>query len=354
MIRVPYFERRKRLLTAFLDGFLAGKAAEVAGIRPWGLDVVGRLAAFATAGKMLRGGLVSLGWEAAGRRPGSDVLRAGAAMELVQSALLIHDDIMDDDGWRRGGLSFHRQYARLAERRRLAGPARFGEGMGICAGEIALFLAFEALAGLSVPPRRASAALDLVTREFTLVGLGQMQDLDAGASRRPPSEARILGLYRLKTARYSFSLPLVLGCGLAGGPASLRRRLDGCGEALGMIFQLVDDDLGLFGTEAELGKPVGSDLRQGKQTLLNVLTARRAGPADRRRWMAAFGNPAAGAAEVAFARGLAEATGARTEVRSRIERYRRLAAGRIRALPVAPRIRRVLEGLLDSGLTRRK
>ncbi len=121
-----------------------------------------------------------------------------------------------------------------------------------------------------------------------------------------------------------------------------------------MIFQLVDDELGLFGTEAELGKPVGSDLRQGKKTLLNLLIDRRAGPADRRRWAAVFGNPEAGKAGIAFARGLAEATGARAEVRSRIATYRNRAAGRIRALPVAPRVRAVLEGLLEDSLSRRK
>lgn len=349
-----YFERAKSRLTAFLDRFLVRKAAEVAAVRPWGLDVAARLAVFTTRGKMLRGGLVRLGWEATGRRPTTDVLRAGAALELVQSALLIHDDIMDDDARRRGGPSFHRQYARLAELRRLPDPARFGEGMGICAGEIALFLAFEALAGVAAPRDRASAALALVAREFTLVGLGQMQDLYGGASRRPVSERFVLDLYRLKTARYSFSLPLVLGALLAGGSSSLRRRLDSCGEALGLIFQLVDDELGLFGTEAELGKPVGSDVRQGKKTLLNVLTLRRARPADRRRLAAVLGNPAAGDREIAFVRRLAESTGARAEVRKRIERYRAEAAGRIRALPVAPRIGIVLEGLLEQSLIRRK
>lgn len=349
-----YFERTRPRLTAFLDRFLVRKALEVADVRPWGLDVMGRLAVFATRGKMLRGGLVCLGWETTGRRASTDALRAGAAMELVQSALLIHDDIMDDDARRRGGPSFHRQYARLGERQRLPDPARFGEGMGICAGEIALFLAFEALAGLSVPPKRASAALALFAREFTLVGLGQMQDLHGGASRRSTPESRVLDLYRLKTARYSFSLPLVLGCLLAGGPASLRRRLDACGEAIGMIFQLVDDELGLFGTEAELGKPVGSDIRQGKKTLLNVLVIRRAAPADRRRLAAVFGNPAAGETEVAFVRDLAEATGARAEIRSRIDRYRNRAADRIRALPVAAGFKDVLEGLLAYSLNRRK
>ena len=181
-----------------------------------------------------------------------------------------------------------------------------------------------------------------------------MQDLHGGASPRPASESRVLDLYRLKTARYSFSLPLVLGCLLAGGPAALRLGLASCGETIGMIFQLVDDELGLFGTEAELGKPIGSDIRQGKKTLLNVLTLKRAAPADRRRFASVFGNPAAGKAEIAFARGLAEATGARAEVRRRIERYRRLAAGRVRALPVAERIKDVLEGLLEYSLSRRK
>jgi len=349
-----YFDRTKACLTDFLEVFLARKGRELAFLKPWGPDIAARLAAFTLKGKMMRGGLVGLGYELAGKRLSSDAVRAGAAMELAQSALLIHDDIMDRDARRRGEASLHEQYVRLGEAEGMADPVRFGEGMGICAGEIALFLAFEALAGLAAPPGRAAAALDLFTREFTLVGLGQMQDLSTGHSSRRATEKEVLALYRLKTARYSFSLPLALGCLLAGGGRTLRSGLEKCGEALGLIFQLKDDELGLFGEAAELGKPVGSDIRQGKKTLIYLLLSERADEAEKKTVAAVIGNPAATDADIAFVQELAERHGIRGEVGRRIEGLRARAARTIRGLPARRELREVLEGLLEYSLSRRK
>ena len=71
---------------------------------------------------------------------------------------------------------------------------------------------------------------------------------------------------RYKTGRYSFSLPLLAGAMLADAPAELRGKLETFGESIGLLFQIRDDELGLFGDERELGKPVGSDVREGKKT----------------------------------------------------------------------------------------
>ena len=349
-----YFDRTRACLTDFLEVFLARKGRELAVLKPWGPDIAKRLAAFTLKGKMIRGGLVALGYELAGKRLAPDAVRAGAAMELAQSALLIHDDIMDRDARRRGEPSLHQQYIRLGEAEGVADPVRFGEGMGICAGEIALFLAFEALAGLAAPKNRAAAALGLFAREFTLVGLGQMQDLSTGHSYRPATEKEVLALYRLKTARYSFSLPLVLGCLLAGGDRKLRSGLERCGEDLGLIFQLRDDELGLFGEAGELGKPIGSDVRQGKKTLIYLLLLDRASEAEKRTLATVIGNPVATDADIAFVQELALKHGVREEVGRRVEGLSRRAARRIRGLSVRRELRDVLEGLLEYTLTRRK
>jgi geranylgeranyl diphosphate synthase type I len=349
-----YFRRRKARISSFLAVFLEDKAGEVAAVRPWGREVVTRLNSFTQRGKMIRGGLVCLGYEMTGRRLAGDPVRGGAALELVQSALLIHDDIMDRDAVRRGEPSFHRVYAGIGRKERLSEPGRFGESMGICAGEIALFLAMEVLAGLARPGRRTGAALELVGREFVLVGLGQMQDIHAGAGSGFPRERDVLGLYKLKTARYSFSVPLALGCILAGGSRVLRRKLEGVGERFGLIFQLKDDDLGLFGEEPELGKPVGSDVRQGKKTLISVLLKERARGRDAAAFRRIYGNPAATRADVRFVRDLALRLGVRADVEGRLERSRRRAEGLVHDLPVDGRYKDILLDLLAFSLVRRK
>ena len=284
-----YFDRSRQRLGADLGAFLAAKRDAVARLRPWGRDVLGRLETFTRNGKMIRGGLVALGCDMAGGRAGAAAVRAGTAFELIQSGLLIHDDIMDRDAKRRGGPSIHEQYARLAPGAAGAGDAHFGTSMAICAGEIAIFLAFEAVAGLAGPSKRAAAVQKLFASEFGLVGLGQMLDIEAGTTRETLPERAILEIYRYKTARYSFYLPLAAGWVLGGGTGRARPALERLGEDLGLVFQIKDDELGLFGSPGTTGKPVGSDIREGKRTLYAAGLISRAGGADSERLAPVFG-----------------------------------------------------------------
>jgi geranylgeranyl diphosphate synthase type I len=349
-----YFAAARKRLSRDLAGFLAAKRRDVGRLRPWGPDVLRRLGAFARKGKMIRGGLVALGCEMAGGSPGAPaVVRAGTAFELIQSGLLIHDDIMDRDPRRRGGPSFHEQYARLAPGLPGAEADHFGTSLAICAGEIAIFLAFEALAGLPGTAGRAAEVQRHFAAEFGLVGLGQMFDIEAGTARDPIPERRVLEIYRVKTARYSFYLPLAAGWRLGGGPRRTLAALERLGLDLGLVFQIKDDEIGLFGHPGTTGKPVGSDIRQGKKTLYATgLLERTAGP-DRGRLMAVFGCPAATDDDILFVRDLAERLGVREEVRRVMARFAARAGSAIRALPVPEKCRGILRGLLEYSLNRR-
>jgi geranylgeranyl diphosphate synthase type I len=349
-----YFAGTRKKLLRFLDGFLEAKSPEMARLDPWGEDVVRRLSEFTRKGKLIRGGLVCLGCEMAARRVSADAVRAGVSLELIQSVLLIHDDIMDRDLQRRGSPSLHRQYALLAEEEGLPDPGHFGVSMGICAGEIAIFLAFEALAGLKARPSRKAGVQRLFAGTFGLVGLGQMRDIHAGASDRPLPEREILDIYRFKTARYSFSLPLAAGWTLGGGKPVGRGRLERLGETMGLIFQIKDDELGLFGEERTLGKPVGSDIRQGKKTLIRLRLLERATAGERQALAAVFGRPDASEEDVRVVRELALRHGVDADIRRTMARYGAKARAAIRGLGVDVKHREVLETLLEFSLTRRK
>ena len=347
-----YFEITKKRLLDDLDEFLAAKREDMAGLKPEGTDVLRRLAEFTRKGKMIRGGLVSLGSEMAGGRISRTSVRAGTAIELIQSGLLIHDDIMDRDARRRGAPSIHEQYALIADGPGRAEAAHFGTSMAICAGEISIFLAFEALAGLPGPAKNAAAVQKLFAAEFGLVGLGQMRDIRAGTSSRPLEERDVLDIYRYKTARYSFSLPLAAGWMLAGGRAPVLPKLQRLGEDLGLVFQIKDDELGLFGSEKTLGKPVGSDIRQGKKTLFHLRLLDRASGPDMARLSAVFGHQDASKQDIGFVRDLAVRLGVREDVRRVMDRFAKRAAAAIRGLPIAGAHRTILQALLDYSLTR--
>jgi geranylgeranyl diphosphate synthase type I len=347
MTAPAFFEAAGARLRRDLASFLADKRAGMSRLRPWGGDVLRRLETFTGKGKMIRGGLVALGCGmAGGRAAGPAAVRAGTAIELIQSGLLIHDDIMDRDPRRRGGPSVHEQYARLAPDPDGPEAAHFGTSLAICAGEIAIFLAFEAVAGLPGPSARAVAVTRLFAAEFGLVGLGQMLDVEAGTTRGPVPERHILEIYRAKTARYSYYLPLAAGWILGGGRRSVLPALERLGEDLGLAFQIRDDELGLFGRPSATGKPVGSDIREGKRTLYAAgLLGRASGP-EAVRLGRVFGRRDATADDLRFVRNLAERLGVRRDVRRVLDRFDRRAGRGIDALPVRGVHKNALRGLL--------
>lgn len=341
-----------------LGRLLAERAGAFARAGRHGADAARRLAAFARRGKMVRGGLLVLGWRmfggGAGAAPRRVALRAAAALELLHSALLVHDDIMDGDRLRRGEPTVHARYEEEARSAGAADPARAGMALGVSAGDLAIFAAFEEIAALDVDPALGVALARRCGRELALVGAGQLEDVALGADRRRwPSRAAVLAVYAYKTARYTFSLPLAFGALLAGAPPAAVARLERFGEILGTVFQLLDDDLGVFGSEAETGKPVGADIREGKKTLLAREILHRAGPAERRRLEPLFGKRSLSRRDVEAVREAAERLGARQAVLDAAARMARRAERLVAGLGVGPEHRRVLREICAASVQRR-
>jgi geranylgeranyl diphosphate synthase type I len=187
--------------------------------------------------------------------PVEDVFKVGAALELLQSYLLIHDDWMDGDEERRGGPSVH-----AALRDAHAGDAHLGASLAVLAGNLASAHAWELLTSIEGPEARLRAVMDafLVIHRDVMVG----QQLDLMKTANVPL------MQKLKTGSYTVRGPLMLGWALGRGDAAARDALERYGEPLGEAFQLRDDVLGTFGERTVLGKPVGGDLRAGKRTAL--------------------------------------------------------------------------------------
>lgn len=330
-----------------------------------GGDAQGRILEFCLRGKMIRGCLVYLGAEAAGatQAAANDSLAAcAAAMELFQAGLLAHDDIMDRDETRRGAPTLHALYAAASRNRGEADPAHVGEALGICLGDLCYFEAYALLARGAVGKAGAAELLALCSSVLGEVAVAQMDDVAWGASRAEPPQESILAMYRCKTARYSFSLPLAAGALLAGDP-ELARRLGGLGESLGILFQLRDDELGLFGSPGTTGKGLGSDLREGKKTLFRarLLEAARLPAAavpdpELARLARLFGGGVgADAEDLAFIRRQAEELG----VAASLAEIKATEEGKARSVlrgltSLAPGTAAVLEGLVEYVTSREK
>ena len=212
-------------------------------------------------GKRIRPVLALATAEAVGREP-DEVLPLAAAIEMIHTYSLIHDDLpaMDDDELRRGQPTCHVAY---------------GEDLAILAGDglfaEALRLVLREQAG--EPANVLAAAGELVTAAGVggMVG-GQFLDVSAEGALEPE---RLRRLHELKTgALIAASVGSVLSLAGLSGPATIPYRR--FAAELGVVFQIVDDILDVTGDEAELGKPSGSDQRHGKATYVSAFGLERA------------------------------------------------------------------------------
>ena len=350
-----FLESRRGLIVETLHGLPA-----LFGTR--GEDSLERIVEFCSRGKMIRGCLVFLGAQASDFLPasrGSAVERSlpgvAAAMELFQAGLLAHDDIMDRDLTRRGAPTIHARYESEAREAGCPDAAHLGEALGICLGDLCYFEAYalleRSLAGLP----RSGEVIGLCSSVLSGVAVAQMSDVAWGAGTREPSEDEILAMYRGKTARYSFSLPLAAGALVADDP-ELASDLSALGDELGMLFQIRDDELGLFGSPGATGKSLGSDLREGKKTLFRSRLLGSAPKAELPRLRALFGGEADPRPEdLDYLRALAERTGVSEGIAALSRKAEASAEAVLRSRRIASaEARTALEGLVEYVTRREK
>jgi geranylgeranyl diphosphate synthase type I len=264
----------------------------------------------AAGGKRLRPLFCCLGHLAAGAEVGEEAIRAAAALELLHTFAIVHDDVMDRSRSRRGAPS---SWVHLAEGHRARGfvgdAAGYGDAAAILAGDMALVLADRALLESGFPLERLMPALRRYDRMRVEVVAGQFLDVRA-AHRGSADEAQARRIAVLKSGGYTVEAPLQIGAILGGASGPLLGALSRYGVRLGEAFQLRDDVLGTFGDPEVTGKDRVSDLREGKRTVMLAKAVEAAAPADREFLETRIGRPGLSDGELERARGLLESTGA--------------------------------------------
>lgn len=221
----------------------------------------------AGGGKRVRPVLALLGAEAVGGRA-DQALSCGVAIELFQSAALIHDDIADASELRRGEPCLYRTE---------------GLGLAINAGDLALTRVFEiVLADGSLPAERRLRVLEELVRMERHTLEGQALDLGwARDGRWDVTSDDYLYMIDGKTAWYTVASPLYAGALAAGAEPDAARDLIEIGLPAGLAFQLQDDLLNLVGDADAQGKDFRSDITEGKRTLAVVWALEHLGGAER-------------------------------------------------------------------------
>lgn len=349
-----YLAKNKKLVNNYLYSFLDEKEKELQEINRWGKDVPKRLKGFVGQGKAIRANMIILCSEMYGEKVSRDVIKTAAAIELYHSALLIHDDIVDQDKKRRGMKTVFAQYEDLGKKAKTKDAYHFGESLGICTGDIAFFWGFEIISGLKKDEKTKIKLINLYAKELVLVGLGEMQDIYLGSIDKGVSKKHVYNVHLYKAARYTFSLPLMIGALLAGKKGKTLDKLAKIGEFIGLIFQIKDDELGLFGDEDKLGKPIGSDIKEGKKTLYHFYLMEKVNKKEKDKLTKIFGNQKITKNDVKLVRTLVKKYKIDEKIDQEVSSIYKKAKKLIKNLKTENKYKKILLQILEYNLKRSK
>ncbi|WP_432042454.1 polyprenyl synthetase family protein [Streptomyces cadmiisoli] len=272
-------------------------------------------------GKRLRAAIVHEAARLVTPDPVPGLEEAALSIELLHTYGLVHDDIIDDGPVRRGGPSTYYAY-----REKFPDRPQVALGLAVLAGDLALVLSVQALLDSPVPVPVRQAMIEVHTAAASAMIVGQITDIERDFTHIP-SEQLLHAVSDHKSAHYSILAPLQLGLLAAGEePALVDGELRRYARLVGIYEQMRDDYLDLFGNPRTMGKPTGSDLRDGKRSYaVSALLAAVSGP-ERAMVESALGNSSCSPQTVAAVREIATSRGVEQKLRSDMRRYAELAS----------------------------
>jgi geranylgeranyl diphosphate synthase type II len=297
--------------------------------------------------------MVFAAYQALGGTDSEAAACVGAAFELLHTALIVHDDVIDHDFVRRGAPNISGSYR---ERARAAGASEAdadhsGISAAVIAGDLALFNAYRLIDRSGVDDQTRERLLEVMDDALFASAAGELIDVDFSWMPGVPSVDDILAMERLKTAVYSFECPLQAGAILAGASEQTVATLADFGRDIGIAYQLVDDLLGVFGVEAETGKTTVGDLREGKRTVLIAFASAQPGWAEQ---SSGFGDPELCDADADSLRGFLIGCGAQAFAEDLAREHATRGLARLREDHVPPELLAELQPVVDDVLGRVK
>jgi len=269
-------------------------------------------------GKKIRPALALTAAEAVGGKAGN-ALEAAAALELLHTFTLIHDDIMDHDELRRNVKTVH---------------VLWGEPVAIIAGDALFAKVFGAVATnarrMKMDGLRTAELLEVVSQASFEICQGQAQDM-LFENRWNITEDEYMEMISGKTGALMEASTKV-GAMLGGGKPKEVNALAKYGRLIGIAFQIQDDVLGIAGKEDKFGKPIGSDLREGKRTLIVIKALEKAGTNEKKLLLQVLGKSST-KKKLEAAIGVLKSLGAVDYASRRAESLIKAAKNQLKVLP---------------------
>ena len=350
---LPVSEERQTQVDAVLTRFfsLAKNRAT-----PFGAQYVTlweRLEQNTVGGKRFRPRMVMCAYESLGGTDLDAAAYVGAAFELLHTALIIHDDVIDHDFTRRGSPNLAGSYrdAAILNGREARVAEHSAVSAAVIAGDLALFNSYRMIDRTGVSDVTRTRLLEVMDDALFASAAGELIDVDFQMADEVPRVDDILTMERYKTAVYSFECPLQAGAILAGASEEVIATLGDFGREIGIAYQIVDDLLGVFGREEQTGKTTIGDLREGKRT---VLVAYATSTRDWAGVSSLFGSPDLSEVQADRIREVLVECGARTFAEGLARYYANRALARLAEPHIPPELRAELHPIADAILMRVK
>lgn len=300
---------------AALDAFVREETTRLLAIHEDLVPVADQLRSAVAGGKRIRAAFCYWGWRAAGQPDTNAMIRAAAAMELIHTAALVHDDVIDGSSIRRGRPAVHIALRDIAAARREGGSRAVP--LAILVGDLLMMWAGQMFASSGLPRAYLARTFPLWATLGRELVAGECLEILRTGTR--PGRDRSLEIIRFKTAKYTVERPLHIGGTLGGASRKVLSTFTAYGVPLGEAFQLRDDLLGVFGDPSWTGKSNLDDLRGHKPTTLLAATLSFAGEADRKELERLLGSHDLSTADLYRVREVMERSGAREHIESMIE-----------------------------------
>ncbi|ADG13454.1 Polyprenyl synthetase [Methanocaldococcus infernus ME] len=201
----------------------------------------------------------------------NEILPAAVSVELIHNYTLIHDDIMDNDELRRGKPTVHIAY---------------GEEMAILAGDLLYAKAFEAIGNIK-DEKKAYKVLKVLSKACVDVCEGQAMDMEFESYW--PTLEEYLEMIKKKTGAL-LEASAEIGGIMAEFNEEEMKAIKSYAEKIGLTFQIQDDILDIIGDEKKIGKPVGSDIREGKKTIIIIHAINTLNEEEKEKLLSILGN----------------------------------------------------------------
>jgi geranylgeranyl diphosphate synthase, type I len=228
-------DHARRLVDPAIERFLADLRAELAGMGSGAAMLVDELRRLIGAGgKRIRPALCLWAYRACGGTEQPPIAKASAALELLHTFALVHDDVMDRSDERRGAPASHVRFAKEAPPG--ADPDAYGTAVAILVGDLAAVLSEQLLRTCGAESESLAVALGRFDRMRIEMAAGQFLDLSTAAAG--PAAARVAAL---KTGSYTVEGPVLIGAALAAAGSAAEGPLRVYGRLVGEAFQLRDD-----------------------------------------------------------------------------------------------------------------